>query len=234
MQQHLHSAFAMQNHYDSYLGDVTAAQAAAGKDVQGILWENLDFSREDYREADIVHWDAATRLKKQVLDLSGSSSAANDGLLKVQLSTIIAHDELAIAGGFNGEVIARNIRSGKLMHNQRVSYDENAITNAFDIFDKQLMTSSNDSFIRCYDLNSFQMMFSFHLDTAVNHATRQKNGKMICAVGDDHLVQMLDISSNKRIAKLHGHEEFSFATWWHPNDVMFASGSEDKTCRIWD
>lgn len=31
-----------------------------------------------------------------------------------------------------------------------------------------------------------------------------------------------------------GHLDYSFASAWHPNGLTFATGNQDKTCRIWD
>jgi WD40 repeat protein len=36
------------------------------------------------------------------------------------------------------------------------------------------------------------------------------------------------------IAKLSGHVDYSFASAWHPNGVVFATGNQDTTCRLWD
>ena len=36
------------------------------------------------------------------------------------------------------------------------------------------------------------------------------------------------------IGTLKGHLDYSFASAWHPNGVTFATGNQDKTCRIWD
>ena len=36
------------------------------------------------------------------------------------------------------------------------------------------------------------------------------------------------------MASLSGHWDFSFASAWHPDGVTFATGNQDKTCRIWD
>lgn len=33
---------------------------------------------------------------------------------------------------------------------------------------------------------------------------------------------------------LVGHLDYSFATAWHPDGQTFATGNQDKTCRIWD
>jgi len=270
-------------------------------DVQGIPWESLSFSREDYRatrlnehsrhdskepvtilrdvvkeprrgahfydffrntrrvkctivhfqlrnlawatskhdvfvmhDAAVVHWDAAAKRKNQVLDLSGSSTAVASGLGLVQISTMIAKDDLVIAGGFYGEMVAKNLKTGTIIHNKRITYDENAITNAIDIFGNSIMTSNNDCYVRCFDMSTFDQKSSFRFSTPVNHATRQPEGKMVAVAGDDNPIQVIDGDSGDRIARLHGHEEYSFATGWHPGGRMFATGSQDRTCRVWD
>lgn len=282
-------------------GEVTAEMAANGVDVQGIPWDRLPFSREDYRatrmretsrrespdlshslrdmvneprrgakfyhffrntrkvrcsivhfqlrnlawatskhdvfvmhEAAIVHWDAAAKRKTQVLDLSGSGSAMASGLGMVQISTMIAKGDLVIAGGFYGEMVAKNLRTSAIIHNKRITYDENAITNAIDIFEGTVMTSNNDCYVRCFDMETFEKKSSFGFHKPVNHATRQPDGKMVAVAGDDKPIQVIDGESGDRIAQLPGHKDFSFATGWHPDGRMFATGSQDRTCRVWD
>lgn len=36
------------------------------------------------------------------------------------------------------------------------------------------------------------------------------------------------------VASLHGHLDFSFASAWNPDGYGFATGNQDKTCRVWD
>lgn len=36
------------------------------------------------------------------------------------------------------------------------------------------------------------------------------------------------------IGTLVGHQDYSFASAWHPNGQIFATGNQDKTCRVWD
>lgn len=280
-------------------GDITAEQAANGMDVQGIPWDRLPVSREDYRatrlressrrdagfsqmrdvsqeprrgamfydfyrntrrvkcsivhfqlrnlawatskhdvfvmhDAAIWHWDAAAQQKRSVLDLSGSGVGAASGLGNVQISTMIARDDLVVAGGFYGEMVAKNIKSGTILHNKRITYDENAITNAIDMFDNTVMTSNNDCYVRCFDIPTFEKKTTFKFDEPVNHATRQPAGKMVAVAGDTENILIIDGDNGERIAQLHGHEHYSFATGWHPNGRMFATGSQDRMCRIWD
>ena len=36
------------------------------------------------------------------------------------------------------------------------------------------------------------------------------------------------------MASVVGHKDYSFATAWHPEGHIFATGNQDKTCRVWD
>ena len=36
------------------------------------------------------------------------------------------------------------------------------------------------------------------------------------------------------MSRLSGHRDFSFSSAWHPNGLTFATGNQDKTCRVWD
>jgi WD40 repeat protein len=36
------------------------------------------------------------------------------------------------------------------------------------------------------------------------------------------------------IGILKGHSDYSFASAWHPGGVVFATGNQDMTCRLWD
>jgi WD40 repeat protein len=36
------------------------------------------------------------------------------------------------------------------------------------------------------------------------------------------------------IHELRGHIDYSFASAWNPDGRTFATGNQDKTCRIWD
>ncbi|KAJ0502709.1 putative transcription factor WD40-like family [Helianthus annuus] len=37
-----------------------------------------------------------------------------------------------------------------------------------------------------------------------------------------------------RAATVEGHLDNSFASAWHPDGRIFATGNQDKTCRLWD
>ena len=36
------------------------------------------------------------------------------------------------------------------------------------------------------------------------------------------------------VSTVEGHLDYSFASAWHPDGRVFATGNQDKTCRVWD
>lgn len=222
------------HYYDFFSSARTVKCSILHFQLRNLAWATSKHDVFVMHDASVVHWEAASKRKTQVMDLSGSDMSMSSGLGTVQISTMIAKEDLVIAGGFYGEMVAKNIRTGAIIHNKRITYDENAITNAIDIFDQSIMTSNNDCFVRCFDMETFQRKNEFRFATPVNHATRQPDGKIVIVAGDEHAVQVIDGDSGKRVTQLHGHAHFSFATGWHPNGRMFATGSQDRTCRVWD
>lgn len=202
--------------------------------LRNLAWATSKHDVYVVHEGAIMHWDAATKRKVMVLDLNGTGLAESINVGTVQISTIIAKDDLVIAGGFYGEMIAKNIRTNVVVHNKRITFHDNAITNAIDIFDDTIMASNNDCYVRCFDINTFERKSEFQFSTPVNHATRQPGGKMVAVASDDNVVQVIDGESGDRVAQLRGHEHYSFATGWHPNGRLFATGSQDRTCQVWD
>ncbi|KAF8026389.1 hypothetical protein BT93_F3005 [Corymbia citriodora subsp. variegata] len=74
----------------------------------------------------------------------------------------------------------------------------------------------------------------FRFPWPVNHTSLSPDGKLLVVVGDDPDGILVDAETGKTIMPLSGHLDFSFASEWHPDGVTFATGNQDKTCRIWD
>ncbi|XP_076887016.1 putative WD repeat-containing protein C2A9.03 [Bidens hawaiensis] len=92
----------------------------------------------------------------------------------------------------------------------RTTCQDKAITNAIEIYNtisggKHFMASNNDCGVREYDIDGFQLVNHFHFPWPVN-----------------------------TVGTVNGHRDYSFASAWHPDGRIFATGSQDKTCRLWD
>ncbi|KAF6148377.1 hypothetical protein GIB67_025596, partial [Kingdonia uniflora] len=294
--------------------DTSSAQARKGIDIQGIPWERLNITRENYRQTRleqyknyenipqsgegsekecqptakggayyefqrntrsvkstilhfqlrnldwatskhdvylisqffVIHWSSLTRRKTEVLDVSGHVAPNEkypgnlfEGFTKAQVSTLAVKDKLLVAGGFQGELICKYIDRPGVSFCSRTTYDDNAITNAIDIYDSpsgavHFMASNNDGGIRNFDLEYFQRTKHFQFLWPVNHSSLSPDGKQLVIVGDNPDGLLMDSNTGKTIAPLCGHLDFSFASAWHPNGHVFAIGNQDKTCQVWD
>lgn len=194
----------------------------------------------------VIHWSALTCLKTEVLDVSGHVAPCEkhpgsllEGFSQTQVSTLAVKDKLLIAGGFQGELICKYLDRPGISFCCRTTYDDNAITNAVEIYDTpsgavHFMASNNDCGVRDFDMEKFQICKHFRYQWPVNHTSLSPDGKLLVIVGDNPEGVLVDAQTGKNIQDLRGHLDYSFASAWHPDGITFATGNQDKTCRVWD
>uniref|UniRef100_A0A0A9B8Q5 Uncharacterized protein n=1 Tax=Arundo donax TaxID=35708 RepID=A0A0A9B8Q5_ARUDO len=83
-------------------------------------------------------------------------------------------------------------------------------------------------------MENFQICNHFRFPWAVNHTSLSPDGKLVAIVGDNADGLLVDANSGKTIHDLLGHLDYSFASAWNPDGQTFATGNQDKTCRVWD
>ncbi|KAG8481246.1 hypothetical protein CXB51_026056 [Gossypium anomalum] len=121
----------------------------------------------------------------------------------------------------------------------RTTYDDNAITNAIEIYDSlrggiNFMAANNDCSMREYDTERFQLLNHLRFPWPVNHTSVSPDRRLITVVGDSLDGLLVDLQNGKTVARVVGHLDYSFASAWHPDGRIFATGNQDKTCRVWD
>ncbi|CAN4096882.1 unnamed protein product [Withania somnifera] len=194
----------------------------------------------------VMHWSSLTFGKNEVLNVSGHVAPREkhpgsllEGFTQTQVSTLAVKDDLLVAGGFQGELICKYLNRPGVCFCSRTTYDDNAITNAVDIYNTasgalHFIASNNDCGVRDFDMEKFQLSNHFRFPWPVNHASLSPDGKLLVIVGDNAEGILVDSRNGKAVAPLCGHVDYSFASAWHPDGVTFATGNQDKTCRIWD
>ncbi|KAL8462044.1 hypothetical protein ACS0TY_033212 [Phlomoides rotata] len=194
----------------------------------------------------VLHWSSLTCIKSEVLNVSGHVAPCEkhpgsllEGFTQTQVSTLAVKDKLLVAGGFQGELICKYLDRPGISYCTRTTYEDNAITNAVEIYSSgsgavHFVASNNDNGVRDFDLEKFQQSNHFRFTWPVNHTSLSPDGKLLVIVGDDPDGMLVDSRSGKAVASLHGHLDYSFASAWHPDGLTFATGNQDKTCRIWD
>ncbi|XP_068636760.1 uncharacterized WD repeat-containing protein C2A9.03-like isoform X2 [Aristolochia californica] len=294
--------------------DTSALEARNGKDIQGIPWERLNFTRDKYRETrlmqyknyenlsrsrealekeckqvekgdvfydfqfntrlvkstivhfqlrnllwatskhdvymmqnySLMHWSSVLRRGKEVLNVAGAvvptlkpRGSSAQSLLRVQVSTMSVKDNLMAAGGFQGELICKHLSRPGVTFSTKITTDGNAITNAVDIYrscngSSRLMTANNDSQVRVFDIENFVLLNHFTFPWSVNNTSVSPDGKLLAVLGDSADCLLADAQSGKTIGTLKGHLDYSFASAWHPDGRVLATGNQDTTCRLWD
>ncbi|XP_042015950.1 uncharacterized WD repeat-containing protein C2A9.03-like isoform X2 [Salvia splendens] len=294
--------------------DTSALEVKKGKDIQGIPWERLNFTREEYRESrlkqyknyeslslcredlekdckkvekghkfydfqfntrlvkstivhfqlrnllwatskhdvyltqnySVMHWSSMLRKSKEVINVAkpivptlNSPGSMAQTLSRVQISTMTVKDNLMVAGGFQGEVMCKYLNQPGVAFCTKVATDENAITNSVDVYHNpsgamRVITANNDAQVRVLDGGNFSCLNRFTFPWSVNNISASPDGKLLAILGDSPECLLADAQSGKVVSNLKGHLDYSFASAWHPDGNILATGNQDTTCRLWD
>ncbi|XAR62176.1 hypothetical protein NMG60_11016833 [Bertholletia excelsa] len=194
----------------------------------------------------VMHWSSLLRRGKEVLNVAKPvvptlkyPGCLAQTLSRVQISTMAVKDNLLVAGGFQGELICKYLDKPGVAFGTKITTDENAITNAVDICQSpngvaRVMTANNDALVRVFDAEKFMCLNRFCFPWSVNNTSVSPDGKLLAVLGDSAECLIADSQSGKVIGNLEGHLDYSFASAWHPDGRVLATGNQDTTCRLWD
>ncbi|XP_022945249.1 uncharacterized WD repeat-containing protein C2A9.03-like [Cucurbita moschata] len=214
--------------------------------LRNLVWATSKHDAYLLSHFSVIHWSSLSCTKSEVLNVSGHVAPTEkhpgsllEGFTQTQVSTLAVKDKLLVAGGFQGELICKHLDRPGVSFCSRTTYDDNAITNAVEIYTSasgavHFTASNNDSGVRDFDMEKFQLSRHFRFPWPVNHGALNPDGKLLVIVGDNPDGLLVDSQTGKTVASLRGHLDFSFASAWHPDGITFATGNQDKTCRIWD
>ncbi|KAK8681251.1 hypothetical protein V6N13_053657 [Hibiscus sabdariffa] len=194
----------------------------------------------------VMHWSSLSCKLSEILNFAGLVAPTEkhpgsllEGFTQTQISTIAIKDNFMVAGGFQGELTFKHLDRKGVAFCTRTTYDDNAITNAIEIYDSlrggiNFMASNNDCSLREYDIERFQLLNHFRFPWPVNHTSISPDQRLVTVVGDHLDGLLVDSQNGKTVASVVGHRDYSFASAWHPDGRIFATGNQDKTCRVWD
>lgn len=148
-------------------------------------------------------------------------------------------DNLLVAGGFKGELICKYLDQADVSLCSKTTEHEE-IMNSVQIYSSssgasQIMSSSNDCIVRVFDVSErFACIRCVSFLCSVNHTSLSPDNKLLVVAGDNDESLLLDSETGIIVSSLKGHLDDSFASAWHPDGIVFATGNQDTTCRLWD
>eukprot|EP00268_Persea_americana_P002323 TRINITY_DN106_c0_g1_i1.p1 TRINITY_DN106_c0_g1~~TRINITY_DN106_c0_g1_i1.p1 ORF type:complete len:316 (-),score=46.78 TRINITY_DN106_c0_g1_i1:738-1685(-) len=214
--------------------------------LRNLLWATSKHDVYLMQNYSVMHWSSLLRRGREVINVAGPITpnlrhcgSIAQSLSRVQISTMAVKDNLMVAGGFQGEIICKYLNHPGVAFCTKITNGENAITNAVDIYrssngSTQLMTANNDSHVRIFDTEKFALLRCFSFPWSVNNTSVSPDGKLLGILGDNTDCLIADAISGKGVETLKGHLDYSFASAWHPDGRILATGNQDTTCRLWD
>jgi len=103
--------------------------------------------------------------------------------------------------------------------------------------DHQLLTTSGDGTCALWDVESQQLLQSFHghnSDVMCLSISPDECGNSFVSGGSDNTAIVWDLRTAKRIYSYNTHDADINTVRWFPNGETFASGSDDGTIRMYD
>ncbi|KAK1318264.1 hypothetical protein QJS10_CPB04g01454 [Acorus calamus] len=214
--------------------------------LRNLVWATSKHDVYVMSNFSVIHWSSLSFNSSVVLNFSGHIAPSEkhpgsllEGFTETQISTLAVKENLLVAGGFQGELIYKRIDRQGVSFCTRITSEENAITNAIEVYRGSsggihFMASNNDCGIREFDTETFQLLNHFRFPWPVNHTSISPENNLVTVVGDHPDGQLIDSRNGKVVATVVGHLDYLFASAWHPNGHNFATGNQDKTCRVWD
>lgn len=214
--------------------------------LRNLLWATSKHDVYLTQNYSVMHWSSMLRKSKEVLNVAKPivptlkyPGCMAQTLSRVQISTMTVKDDLMVAGGFQGEVMCKYLNKPGVAFCTKVATDENAITNSVDIYHNssgamRVITANNDAQVRVLDGENFSCLNRFTFPWSVNNISASPDGKMHAVLGDSPECLLADAQSGKIVSNLKGHLDYSFASAWHPDGRILATGNQDTTCRLWD
>ncbi|KAJ4826768.1 hypothetical protein Tsubulata_001958 [Turnera subulata] len=215
--------------------------------LRNLVWATTSYDAYLMTNFSVVsHWSALTCSRSDFLDVSGHVAPTqehpgnlSEGFKGTSVSTLAVKDKLLVVGGTRGELICKHLdRPGVSFCTKTAEGDLN-LTNAVEIYDTpsaavHFTISGNDCAVRDFDVEKYQLSKHLQFSWPVNHTSMSPDGKLLVVVGDKPDGLLVDSDTGKTVMALNGHLDHSFASAWNPDGVTFATGNQDKTCRIWD
>uniref|UniRef100_A0ACD5WYY4 Uncharacterized protein n=1 Tax=Avena sativa TaxID=4498 RepID=A0ACD5WYY4_AVESA len=213
--------------------------------LRNLLWATSKHDVYVMQNYSVTHWSSLVQRGTEVLNVAGQVAPTQNvrrarPMSRVQMSTMAVKDNLVVAGGFHGEFICKYVDQPGVACCTNLTGNKKSITNAVEIYKSpnggatRVMAANNDCVVRTFDTDKYSLVTQFSFPWSVNNMSVSPDVKVLAVLGDSSDCLIVDSQSGKDIASLRGHQDYSFASAWHPDGRVLATGNQDRTCRLWD
>ncbi|WVZ57126.1 hypothetical protein U9M48_007555 [Paspalum notatum var. saurae] len=230
--------------FDFHLSTRAVRSTIVHFQLRNLLWATSKNDVYLVQNYSVKHWSPLHQRGTEVLNVGGQLAPSENvkgakPLSRVQISTMALKDNLMVAGGFQGELICKYIDKPGVAFCTNLTGNNNSITNAVGIYQApsgatRVMAANNDCVVRTLDAERFSQVSQFTFPWSVNNTSASPDGKLLAVLGDSTECLVADPQSGKTVASLRGHTDYSFASAWHPDGRVLATGNQDATTRLWD
>ncbi|EEC83558.1 hypothetical protein OsI_29201 [Oryza sativa Indica Group] len=202
-------------YYDFQYNTRRARPSIVHFQLRNLVWATTKHDVYTVHNQSVTHWSSLDQTSTELINaddciIPKQRGHGSQSVAMVQVTTMAVDDSLLVIGGFQGELICKRLEDDGVLFSTRVTDDENAITNSLEIYQdptgsRRLVAANNDCSVRIFDIEYFDLLKHHVFPWSVN-----------------------------AIGALKGHLDYSFASAWHPDGNILATGSQDTTCRLWD
>lgn len=135
------------------------------------------------------------------------------------------------SSGYDQQIILWDVESGARIRNF-YGFKFWSVAIAFSPDGKLLASGGLDGEVRIWDTATAETLTTFHAHRKIYTISFSPDGRLLATacVG----VAFWDIKSGKEVKRFLGHEQGMNAVAFSPNGKFVASGSKDRTARIWN
>eukprot|EP01134_Creolimax_fragrantissima_P001997 CFRG1997T1 len=168
-------------------------------------------------------WDV-NNSETEILSLPGHSKI-------IRSARIAPHDEnIVISGGDDKEVRLWDIRAGAAVTTR--AFDA-PVTSIQPTLDGEFLVITHGHIVSVAKAATLEEIKTFEIGCPINSASLHPDKTRLVCGGDDFYLHVIDYETQKELDVYKGHHGPVHIVRYSPDGMLYASGSEDGTVRLW-
>ncbi|KAI9484810.1 WD40-repeat-containing domain protein [Zychaea mexicana] len=205
--------------------------------LRNLLWATSKNNVYYMYEDSVRQWSPQLCSSREILNVR-TANAPQSRIFTI--SSMACAENILFTGGSKGEFACRRLDDMTAPVHYGITTEHiNGISNHIHITESLIggikaIVSSNDMKTRFINMDTLAIENTISFPFPVNCSSLCPDKRIMCVVGDATETMIVDSTTGAGIHSVDEHSDFSFACCWSPNGIMFATGNQDKTTRIYD